>query len=212
MFIQETRFLNHKCNSMKKAEIMQSIDGVAAYVYYSEWMRCKKHKVPDIETFKISRYFSSFVKFSDYIKRLKISKPEKFIQIMAEKDIPPTIWTTTEFYNLYLDWYDRLSDPLEQVETTVDMLIKLSDAMNVSIGDVFNNLTSDEIQHLIQQRAISPWFLLSSSKFKTRVNQFEQYDKDELLNVINPSFWVSKLENNRSLVKQIKGIVGELSL
>lgn len=211
-FQRESAFLRHKCPEMERAEKTQSIQGQAAYVYYSEWMKAYKRKVPPIETFTTSRYFNSFVKFAVYVKKLNIARPDAFVRLMKEKDISPMLWTRDECYTMYLEWNDRRSAPMEQAEITIKTIIDITDAANIEPAEVFNVMHPREIVQLVRLRKLSPWILLCSTAFKDLLTRMEDHDKEELLNVIGYNYWATKFEQNPEIVEQMKVFAKEMGI
>lgn len=211
-FQRESAFLKHRCTEMEKAEKIQSVQGQSAYHHYSEWMKVYKRKVPPIETFTTSRYFNSFIKFGDYVKKLNIARPDAFIRIMKEKDISPMLWTRDECYTMYLEWNDRRSSPMEQAEITIKTLHDIADAAQISVPEVFNVLHPREVIQFIRLRKLSPWILLCSVAFKDLLTRMEEHDKDELVNVIGYNYWALKFEEMPDIVDQMKLFAKEMGI
>lgn len=211
-FKSEMIFMNHRCSSMVRHEQLLSADGQGAYYYYSIWMKAFNRKVPSIEAFGTSRYFNSFLKYMEFIKRVNLAHPEKFVQLMVDKDISPMLWQRPECYSMYLEWNDYKSTPIEQADTTTDTLFKISDAANLAIGDVFEFLHTREIIQLIKERKLSPWILLCSGKFKEKLNNVSKEDYDELINLINPGYWSTKMQKDKESLELMKQIVKEIGI
>lgn len=211
-FKQETSFMKHRCPQMEKSEEIKGARGQAAFALYSSWMQAYNRKVPDIETFTTSRYFNTFVKFADHVKHIQLASPETFIRLMKEKDISPMLWTRNECYSIYLEWYDRRSNPMDQAKITIDTLFKVADAADISTSDVFEAMHPREIMQFIRLRKLSPWILLCSKKFKDVVSHMDTTDRDELLNVIGYNYWAEKFEKNPHVVEQMKVIASEMGI
>jgi hypothetical protein len=211
-FVLERAFMNHKCTDMEKAEMLKTVDGQAAYVYYSYWLKKKNKKAPPIETFLHSSYFRSFMNFVDFVKGVNLPSYEKYIDIMLEKSISPLLWPRNECYSMYLQWYDNKVEPLEQVSISVDTILDLSEKVGVTPVELFNNLHIRDIMQLIQERQLSPWFLLCSKKFKEKLAVASEDDSKQLMKLIGINYWASKLVDNEKEVNEIKQIVNALEL
>ena len=211
-FVLERAYMNHECEDMRKSEILKTIDGQAAYVHYSRWMEKKKRKAPPIETFLHSTYFRSFLKFAVFVRDVNLPNSEKYIDLMIEKEIAPILWTHSECYAIYLQWNDNKSPALEQVDISVNTILDLAEQSELSPVALFNLLHIRDIIQLLQERKLSPWFLLCSKKFKTKLAEATIEDNKELLKLIGINYWAAKLEDNVQIVKQIKIIISALDL
>lgn len=211
-FVREASFMKHECPQMKRVKDIQSKEGIAAYYLYSEWMKQKKHKVPEIESFSISRYFGSFVKFVHHVHKLNLPSTDLFIKLMVQKDLSPMLWCRDECYSLYLEWIDRKQDPIDQAAITVETLYKIAEAIEMPVGEVFKAMKSGEVMHLIRQRQLSPWLLLCSKAFKDFLKALSGPERDELLNLIGYNYWAEKFVTNPKVVENMKLIASELGI
>jgi len=211
-FVREGSFMKHRCAEMKRAEDIGTTSGQAAYAAYASWMRAMNRKVPPIETFSTSRYFNTMVKFVEWCWKVKLPSMENFIKLMVSRNLSPMLWCRDECYSLYLEWIDRTSDPLDQAAITIDTLYKMADAAEMTVGDVFGLITHREVMQLIRQRLLSPWLLLCSRRFKTFLTALEPLDKDELMSLINYSYWAEKFDANPKIVEQMKLLAGEMGI
>lgn len=212
-FIRESSFMKHECGEMKKAKEIGSSVGLGAYELYCEWMKQKGRKAPSIETFSTSRYYKSFVSFYKHIKKLSIPTPALFIKVMIQNgDLSPMLWCRDEFYSMYLEWLDRKQDPIDQAALTVETLMKISEAGEKPISEVFTLLSTGHVMQLIRQRQLSPWILLCSVKFKEFLGSISTAEKTELLNLLGYSYWIDKFMNNEKTVANMKLITKELGI
>jgi hypothetical protein len=211
-FVLERAFMNHKCTEMQKAELLKTVDGQAAYIHYTYWLRKKGRKAPPIETFLTSSYFRSFVAFAEFIRAVSLPTPEKYIDIMVDKEIAPLLWPRSECYSMFLQWYDNKSPPIEQVDISVNTILDLSDEAELSPSELFDELHIRDIMQLLQERKLSPWFLLCSKKFKEKLKSASVEDNKQLMRLIGINYWASKLESNESVVKQTKMITAAMGL
>lgn len=211
-FVREGSFMKHRCAEMKRAEDIGTTSGQAAYAAYSTWMRAMNRKVPPIETFSTSRYFNTMVKFVEWCWKVKLPSMENFIRLMVSKNLSPMLWCRDECYSLYLEWIDRTSDPLDQAAVTIDTLYKIADAAEMSAGEVFGIISHREVMQLIRQRLLSPWLLLCSKQFKAFLMALGGSDREELMALINYSYWAEKFEANPRIVEQMKLLAGEMGI
>ena len=204
--------MKHRCKDMERAETIQSVRGQGAYQYYSLWMKGNNRKVPTIETFTGSAFFTSFVKFYDYVNKLRIPSPEKYIALMNKKKFQPSLWCRDECYSMYLEWTDRCSDPMDQAQITVNTLFKITDSAGVPITEVFSVLHPREVTELIRLRKMSPWLLLCSAQFKTFLNGMDELDKQEMMAVVGFGYWADKFQKNPEIVGNMRKIAEAMQI
>ncbi len=211
-FKNETFFMRHRCEEMKRNDELRSITGQRAYEFYSHWMRAYKRSVPPIETFASSRYFRSFMNFAEYVQKLKLYKPQKFIELMHEKDISPQLWTRNEPFQYYSNWLDMVSDPLEQAAASADVVFNLAEIFKCKTGEVFERLTAPELTDLIRQRKLSMFLLLCSQRFKERMAKLDELEMSELFDSVNRVYYAERFERDPAIVQQLKAIASEVGI
>jgi hypothetical protein len=212
VFTSETYFMRHSCREKIRYEELSTPIGQAAYMFYCDWMKYYKRKAPSKDTFGTSRYYGAFIAFAQHVKKLNLSNPDKFLELMCSKDISPMLWRRDQCYSMYLEWVDKKQDPLEHVKTSIETLLDVSEAENVELSDVFVYLGEKKICELIKLRKLSPWFLFCSKKFTDFLKTISKEESIEMSAVINPTYWTAKLQENKSLVKQIVEINRDMGL
>ncbi len=211
-FTHESTFMNHFCKERERYDELRSPIGQAAYNYYSEWMKFYKRKPPPIDTFATSRFYTSFVKFAKHVIVINLPSPEMFIRLMSDRDISPVLWCRDQCYSIYLEFYDKTMEPLEQVKNSIVTLIDLSEKENVQLENIFVHLGSNRVIELLRLRKLSPWFIFCSSKFGEFLKTLPQEDWLEMSKIINPQHWSEKLEANKKLVDDIIEISNGIGL
>jgi hypothetical protein len=202
-FIHESSFMNHVCKEMRRYNDLRSQTGVSAYSLYGEWMKLKKYKIPSVDAFATSKFFTSFYKFAEHIKKINLGKPDTFMRLMVERDISPTIWTRSQCYAIYLEFYDKMQDPMEQVISSIEYLFKISEQENVELSNIFNHIGIHRLAEMVSLRMVTPWLLFCSKTFGIFLKTVSTDDWEVLQIVINPAYWAEKLEGNPILVSEI---------
>lgn len=212
-FVHEDRFLNHKCKQLKRYEQFETPVGQAAWFYYQQWMKEQRKNVPKSKSFIQSKFFNSFIRFAEFVKKVSLPKPNLFIWLMCQKDISPTIWTNHQVYSIYLEFLDRKAEPYQMVQMTIDTLFKLAEAADCDVEQIFDVLTPSEIITLLQRRSLSPWLLLLSKKFTNfYINCVNSEQRKIIESIIKPDFWAQKFSENPNVVNDIKRYIAELNL
>lgn len=208
----ETLFMRHTCTQKERTQELKRPEGLAAYTYYSDWMKISKYKAPSIETFATSRYYQAFMKFNIHVQRISLPNPQVFMKLMVEKEISPTLWSRDQCYGIYLEYLDKSSDPFEQIETSVHTIMKAAEIGDIEPKEVFKFLAPSEIIELIRRRQLSPWLLFCSVAFKEVLSSMDEHNNKTLLAVINMTYWSAKLKASPDIVESSKQIAKELGI
>lgn len=212
-FSSETRYIQHKCKQMKRAEELQTPIGQAAWSYYQQWMRSHKRMPPPSSSFLSSKYFRTFINFATHVQQVNLPHPDKFMWLMKERNIPPTIWTTNDVYSLFLEHIDRVSSPLEQAKLSIDTLLNIADKAQVQVDDVFNVITLNDVIQLLRLRRLSPWLLLNSKKFKQMYKETASSEQRIIIDtVIRGDYWIDKFQQFPKELLVIRQYVSELNI
>lgn len=211
-FSGEMTFMKHYCEPKRRAQELASPLGQAAYSYYREWMRLKKYSQPSSSAFVESKFYRAFINFAEMVIKANIPSPDKYIQLMVEGDIMPVLWCRDSAYAIYIEWVDRKSNPIDQVQQTVNYLFDLAEKDGVKIQDIFDHLGIQEIISLVRQRKLTPWFLFCSAKFGAVLKKMDKSQLAAFNAVINSAFWAEKFQKNKSVIDDIKMIASEVGL
>jgi hypothetical protein len=212
-FKRESSFLKHSCKEKERFELMSSYIGKKSYFFYELWMLSYKRKVPTIEVFMTSQYFNAFVRFAEYVDKVKLYSPDLFIKLMKELDISPTLWCDSELFDVYQSWLDMRHDPMDHVNTTVETLFNLTEIFNCqTVKDALFKLHPREMIQLIRNRKISLYVVLCSKVFKEVISRMEAHDKHEMSRLLNVDYISKKFDSDKKLLTDVKTIVGELGI
>jgi hypothetical protein len=132
--------------------------------------------------------------------------------MMVRKNIPPTIWSSDDAYQMYCQHIDSTTSPLDFIKTSVNTILSMCDKMNIDTEVFFDHVSPSEVTDLIRQRRMSPWFLLNSKTFKKKMVQCSEEELMILGVMIDPDYWMTQLEEHSKLIPIIKEIVSELGL
>lgn len=212
-YVREHAYYNHKCEPKRRHELMQTKVGWTAYEAYSEWMRQNKRMVPSRDTFMSSKLFKPFVTFAEFVRDSNLKQWKGFISIMVDRDIAPNLWTHEKAYSLFIEHFDNYVPVMQQVDSTVNWIMKLSDGLDVETGEIFNHIEPKMILDLIKLRHITPWVLLNSNTFlKTVQMRFSVEQKQTFNNIVRLPYWKLRFTRNPDVVTNIKKIVNALGL
>lgn len=213
VFVKEYAFLEHRCKQMIRLEEFKTPIGQSAWQHYQMWMRQQQHMIPPPSSFLASRYFRTFINFVKFSTSVHLPFIDKFIWLMIHKKYPPTIWTNDDVYAIYIEFLDLKASPFDQVQLSIQTLMKLADNGNVDVSSVFDVITPTNMIQLLRTRRLSPWLLLFSSKFKVWfVNNTSNEQKMILESIIRPDYWSDRIDENVEDVDNIKLFVAEMEI
>jgi hypothetical protein len=198
---------------MKRDEQIKTPLGQAAWSYYQKWMKAKRRSIPSIETFLTSKFYTTFIKFAEFVQKTGLPDVDTFVWYMTEKEIQPVIWVNNEIYQSYIEFIDKKSNPDKEAQRTIDFLFKLADEFECEVGDVFNHLLASDVIQMLTRRQISPWILLHSPKFKRfLINNTTTDERLVMETIIRPEYWGKKITKHPEIVTRMKRYTRELDL
>lgn len=203
-FLTENGFMSHFCKEREKMDLLKSPQGQAAYQFYSEWMRLKRHSIPAPDRFMSSKYFNQFVKFVEWSEKVAIPVPASFIKLMVETNVLPSMWCRSNTYEMYLTWFDNVYPPESQFLESLDKIKEIAADEGCTPGEVYEKIGVRELIKLIRRRKLSPWLMITSSRFLTWAQALPQTDRDDLNTAINFLAYANKLNANPALARILK--------
>lgn len=211
-FGNETVFMKHHCEPRRRAAELLSPLGQSAYGLYREWMRQKRFSQPSSAAFVESKYYRAFINFAQLIVDANIAKPERYIQIMIEGEIQPVLWCRDSAYALYLDWADKISDPLDQVQDSINYLMDICEKENVPLAEIFEQQGAQKILSFIRQRRLTPWLLFCSVSFGKFLKTLDGAQLKAFNSVVNSAYWADRFSKSKAVVENVKMIAKEVGL
>ena len=211
-FVSETIFMRHFCEARRRAEELVSPIGQSAFMLYTDWMKARKFGQQSAAAFMTSKFYKAFINFAELVKKANIPNPSQYIKVMIENDMPPPMWCRDTSYAMYLNWIDKASDPIDQVSDSIEYLIGICEAEEVTLENIFTHLGTQRILQLIRQRRLSPWFLFASERFIGMLRGLSPDERAVFSGVINAAVWSDKFQNAPHKVREINKIVKGLNL
>lgn len=211
-FISERAYMKHECTQMLRSKEIQTVIGQSAYGLYKVWMEKQRRAAPPIETFLASAYYSSFIKFSTWVRDTGVPDSQKYVELMVNSKIAPALWRRNEAYQIYLEHLDKKTDPITQATTTIETILDLAEGLECQPGEVFSKFQVGDILDLIQQRRLSPWLLFCSRSFKDWYQSLHSVDRGSLMKSIGIDFWATKMESKPKVVEELKAIAESIGL
>lgn len=202
-YASERTFMNHRCRERERLEQLKSPIGQAAYSYYSEWMRLNKRAVPAIERFADSSFYTTFIKFAEWVVRVRLPNPSAFIRSMVTNgNLQPSLWCRDNTYALYIQGYDSVVTPTQQFVQSLDEISCLISELNCAPADVFSLIGVDSLLELVQKRKLSPWFLASSGQFRRWWSSLPPFDARRIEDVLQVGSLMLRISKSETLKAQ----------
>ena len=196
--------MRHHCAEREKLETLRSVRGQAAYSFYAEWMRAKKHSVPDQTRFMSSRQWNYFLNFVDWSEKTAIPNQVQFIRLMVESSVEPVLWCRDNTYAMYLQWYDSSYPPRDQFMETYGALERHSEELGVPLNKVYQALSPKVVAGLVRRRKLSPWLLAVSPNFLAWVRLLPENERTQVADAVNFGAFAAKINANPELSKELR--------
>lgn len=215
----EAVFMRHFCEPKRRTQELMSPTGQAAFGYYNEWMRLCKRSQQNSATFLESKFFKTFIKFAQMVIDANIGKPEKYMELMIAGDVDPTLWCRADAYAIYLKWDDKSSDPIIEVQDSINYLFDICEKEGVltsegapDITKILSHLGAQRIIILVRQKRLTPWLLFCAPSFSPILKSLDSGERAALDGIINAEYWSKKFSANKSIVASVKEIATEIGL
>ncbi len=204
--------MKHKCKGRERLDELQSAVGQQAYSLYAEWMRVRRMTVPPIENFMESRYFRSFIKFSEYANKTAIPNVLQYVKFMVEQKVDPMLWTNRAMYASYLEWFDNAFPPESQFIESLDRLLFMAVDLKVEPAKVFEALGSEKLVELVRRRKITPWLLVTSTAFLKWASALDSHERTILTDCVDVGAYSLKLQKRADLAAMFRKATMEVGL
>lgn len=218
-FSNEVIFMRHICTQKKKALEFISPAGQAAYAYYNDWMTARKFSRQTGDAFLSSKFFSAFIKFAEFVKKMNIAKPDRYVRLMVESNLQPVLWCRDDCYKIYLASFDKNEDPIKDVQDTINFLIDLCIKEEIitnegypDLGKIVSHLGAQRIIGYLRNKNITPWIIFTADSFRSFVKGLDDEHRKVLDNTIKISYWYDKLVGNPKITSQIKEITSGMGM
>jgi hypothetical protein len=199
---------------MQRDAEFRTPEGQAGWLFYLKWMKHNRRGEPTIEAFLTSKFYTAFIKFSNFSRRVRIPDVDTYIWLMTKDSISPNMWTLDEAYARYIENTDRKMSAQSNARITVDTLFDLKEEYGCTdVAAIFDMIEPNVVIQLLRQRRLSPWLLLKSSKFtKFFKSSCSTEERMIMESIIRPHYWAEKFKNQPADVDKMKEYVVALSL
>lgn len=211
VYQREAAFLKHSCEQMERAQIFDTPVGQSAYMLYRKWWSLRKRIPPGPDKFKDSTQFRAMVQFATFVRRTKLNT-DVYLNMVIKHQLSPEHWLRDDVYAKYLEYIDKTMTGVEQIKMCTDYILKLSDALDCDLCDLFDHLEPPEVMQLVRDRKLSPWILLHSRQFKVWLIRQDNDIQLRLQDLIRPVYWKLRFSKEPAAVDQAKKITKAMGI
>lgn len=204
----------HTCEPKRRYETHETMEGRAAYMVFTKWLRYRKcsDSAMTKKKFIESRYYNSMFRFVEWSKKMSICDKNAYIRFMVKNNILPTLWCSRLMHEMYMEHFDNIHTIESQGKITARTIHRLSEAIGCEYTEVFKKVGTRGMITLITSRNLSPWILLTSKTFYRYLQDLHPNERITLESIISPKYWGKKLEKDPEAKARAKKIVAELKL
>lgn len=211
VFKRHSSFVAHSCQKKETYEMLTgTLQGKRAFAYYQTWLRLHTRLIAGItiDQFASSKDCTTFCKFSEWSKQVKLPDVDRFIRVMVSWKFHPQMWMMDEVYVKYIDFIDRTSTVDDHIRNTFNTLKSIAKVTDCSLYEAISKLALGEILTLVRARKLSPWVLLKMNSFLELYKGFNDLQKQQLVATINPKYWkekfIERAEETQDIVEFVK--------
>lgn len=202
--ISESVFMRHECETMIRSREMLSAIGKRAFLLYSHWLKKKTNNSASQSAFMNSSYYRGFIKFSNFVDKVKIAHPLKYVELMIEAgDMHPSSWSYDVAYSIYNKWVFDIMDPGEAAIKTIEYLNRMCEICNKQPSELLDFMGPAEIINSVRMKKIAPWVLIKLPTFQLVYEKFDHGEISALEAEMDLDKVVEIIESNQSIVDSL---------
>jgi hypothetical protein len=169
-------------------------------------------KTKSYSDFVKSSYYSSFVKFGQYIVQIRPVNTTKFIDWIVQSNIKLDNWTKDEHYHKFVIDYLPKEPFDDAMERTLKEIQQWADKNNEQFFDFFKKTQTREICGLISEGRISPWVIFNCKSGHDFLSNLHESQLAALINYLNPDIWNSRFNKYKEEVDSLKSILKNVGM
>ncbi len=213
-FRKESSLAVHMCE--KKRRWKQEKDtgvqlGLRAYLRFYETTQGNA-KLKNYGDFVESPYYSSFVKFGQYLIQIRAINISAFIDWIISQNKKLDSWTNDSHYGAYIYEYTRKENPMDALERSVNEIQRWATESKLEFTSFFREGSPYKICAMIANGRISPWVIYSCDSGIDFLASLNTEQLALIYKFIDPVFWQGKLSSYASDSEFIKSVLSQASI
>lgn len=203
-YVSEKVFAKHKCKEKTRWLGIDSKQTRSAYFCYIKWLGYRGFSNNNTKIgFLESKYFDAFGRFVKYASDMMLPDRLGYIKFMVEKQFLPVSWCMDEVYLLYMENFEKLYTPMQQVEISIETISTCARILDCNLHEIWEYLHFAEVLKMIESKKLSPWFLLYCDTFMEYIKKCSRDEKIRFDAVIEKDKWLALFRENPEIVTSI---------
>lgn len=211
-FSKESSLLAHACEKrrrwMMRDEKYVKLGFFSYQRFYHLTYSSRKNKEQTYEQFSNSSFFSAFVVFGKYLLSINAIDCEGFIDSLIKNQVKLANWIHPQFYEAWIRELGRKESSDRAVERNILLMRQWELDTGEPWSDFFRKVNPQLATKWIKSGRISPW-LLYCGFGNDLFSRMSDEQLDLVKDLLDPEFWLKKINSNQDDVQQIKSILQE---
>lgn len=206
-FIDQAKYDKHSCEYKKRFKRLGTRLGMQAFSVYSHWRKLKGYAPIEKRDFIYSKHFNSCFSFVEFAKEKMLPDNNRYIEFAVVYQLTPSQWKSQLALEKYMEIYDKVYDPEEQAEITLQIMRDMAQIIKCELGEIFEYLYPIEVLKYIQSKRFTPWVLIFSSKFSEYLKIIDERDRITIQAAMNVDYWQKMIVENREGAMAVRQMV-----
>lgn len=213
-FSKEKTLAVHVCEQKRRALAKTERHVVLGYDTYNKFYRMSQNSKHDktYEEFAKSPYYNAFVKFGSFVSNVNPLYPDKFIHYVVTSGVKLDHWCRDELYEKYVVHLIRTESVETALERGISHMMAWGEANQASWNHYFLYVSLSRACYDIKDGKISPWLILNSKSGKELLKKFSDEQLENISNIIDLQFWLSKFKKLPADVELVRQVVKESNI
>jgi len=213
-FRKESTLAAHLCEPKRRWQQESEVGvrlGFNSYLqFYTETQGSSKTK--SYADFVDSPYYSSFVKYGQYLVSIRAIDVVKFTKHLLKANRKLDQWTRESFYDEYLYEYLRKEHPNDALTRSFTEMQKWADENNAQFNKIFIDGAANKLCNMIVNGRISPWIIYNCDSGIEFLSSLNNEQIAMVFKFIEPDFWQRKFKDYVADVEFIKSVLVEANV
>lgn len=176
------------------------------------WLSMSRNKSQTFENFIKSIAYVHYLTFSKFVRTVHVNDIHSYLKAMKLNKRFPNTWANNWSYRFYLEYLDNEKSPNDSIADTTNELFDLAEQCDLTVSELIDELQLSEIIVLLQQRRISPWVILHSTKIKEKAEEAEEGLQTQFIKMFDMDAWSIRFAEHPIANQTAKKVAEELGI
>jgi hypothetical protein len=205
-FKRENSLIAHSCEQKRRhLDQGEKSSKLGFWVYqrfYTANYRMKAART--FEQFRTSSVYTAFIKFARYLLDINAVNPHGFVDFVIKSGVKLDDWRSPLVYETYIRELNKKETADAALERNLLLMQQWSDDTGEAWTDFFRKIAAPLATAWIRSGRISPWVLYTAPSAETLITRLSDEQMGIIEAVIEPKFWMPKLESEGDVVDAIR--------